>query len=44
MENDIHQLLYPIQNMCDNQWFVTHLIDLLYHSGQLKVFGEQQNK
>lgn len=44
MENDMHQVLYAIQKMCDNQWFVTHLTDLLYNCGQLQIMGEQQHR
>ncbi|XP_053965404.1 nuclear pore complex protein Nup75 [Anastrepha ludens] len=42
MENDMHQVIHAIQLMADNQWFVTHLIDLLYNCGQLQVVGENQ--
>lgn len=44
MENDMHQVLYDIQNMCDNQWFVTHLTDLLYHCDELHIKGDQQKE
>lgn len=44
MENDMHQVVHDCQNMCDNKWFVTHLTDLLYHSGQLHIVGDQQVK
>lgn len=42
IENDLHQVLHEIQSINDNQWFVTHLTDLLYNCGQLEVLGEQQ--
>lgn len=42
MENDMNQVLHSIQKIGDNQWFVTHLTDLLYHCGQLQVMGEQK--
>lgn len=44
MENDMHQVIHDIQNMCDNKWFVTHLTDLLFHCGQLQIVGEHQTK
>lgn len=44
MENDMHQVIHSIQLMADNQWFVTHLTDLLYNCGQLQVVGEHQMK
>lgn len=42
MQNDLHQVLRDIQNMCDQQWFATHLTDLLWHCGKLDVFSEEQ--
>lgn len=42
MENDLHQVLHDIQNICDNHWFVTHLTDLLFNCGHLEILGEQQ--
>lgn len=42
MENDMQTVLHSIQKMCDNQWFVTHLTDLLYNCGQLQILGENQ--
>lgn len=44
MENDMHQVLYDLQNMCENKWFVTHLTDLLFHCGQLQLIAEKQDK
>ncbi|XP_044253576.1 nuclear pore complex protein Nup85 [Tribolium madens] len=35
MEFDILQVIKEIQNMTDSGWFVSHLTDLLYHSGRL---------
>uniref|UniRef100_A0A336M568 Nuclear pore complex protein Nup85 n=1 Tax=Culicoides sonorensis TaxID=179676 RepID=A0A336M568_CULSO len=37
MENNLHQVLHDIQNIGDNKWVVTHLTDLLFHSGQLQL-------
>ncbi|XP_001848361.2 nuclear pore complex protein Nup75 [Culex quinquefasciatus] len=37
MENNLPQVLHNIQNICDNKWFLTHLVDLLYHCGQLTL-------
>ncbi|XP_058456461.1 nuclear pore complex protein Nup75 [Malaya genurostris] len=37
MENNLPQVLHNIQNICDNKWFVTHLVDLLYHCGHLTL-------
>ncbi|XP_037807041.1 nuclear pore complex protein Nup75 [Lucilia sericata] len=42
MENEMHQVIHSIQLMADNQWFVTHLTDLLYNCGQLQVVGDHQ--
>uniref|UniRef100_A0A1A9W0U1 Nuclear pore complex protein Nup85 n=1 Tax=Glossina brevipalpis TaxID=37001 RepID=A0A1A9W0U1_9MUSC len=42
MENNMHQMIHSIQLMADNQWFVTHLTDLLYNSGQLQLMGQHQ--
>lgn len=44
MENDMHQVIHAIQLMADNQWFVTHLTDLLYNCGHLQILGENQVK
>jgi nuclear pore complex protein Nup85 len=35
MEFDILQVIKEIQHMTENGWFVSHLTDLLYHSGRL---------
>ncbi|KAL9915780.1 nuclear pore complex protein Nup75 isoform 1-T2 [Glossina fuscipes fuscipes] len=42
MENNMHQVIHSIQLMADNQWFVTHLTDLLYNCGQLQLMGQHQ--
>lgn len=42
MQNDLHQVLRDIQSMCDQQWFATHLTDLLWHCGKLDVFSEEK--
>lgn len=44
MQNDLHQVLRDIQNMCDQQWFATHLTDLLWHCGKLNIFSEDHNE
>lgn len=44
MENNMHQVIHSIQLMADNQWFVTHLTDLLYNCGQLQLMGQHQLK
>lgn len=43
MENDLHKVIHEIQMMCDNQWFVTHLTDLLYHCEELHLIVDQKN-
>lgn len=40
MENNLHQVLHDIQNIGDNKWVVTHLTDLLFHTGQLQHLGD----
>lgn len=42
LESDIHKVLHSIQQIGDNQWFVTHLTDLLYNCGQLELIGENK--
>lgn len=44
MQNDLHQVLHDIQNVYDQQWFATHLTDLLWHSGKLNVFNDDSNE
>lgn len=41
LENNIHQVLHDIQELCDNKWFVTHLSDLLHHCGSLSSITDQ---
>ncbi|XP_055312811.1 nuclear pore complex protein Nup75 isoform X2 [Sitodiplosis mosellana] len=43
MQNDFHQVLRDIQNVFD-QWFATHLTDLLWHSGKLNMFNDETNE
>lgn len=31
------QVVKEVQHMSENGWFVSHLVDLLYHSGRLDV-------
>uniref|UniRef100_T1GRI8 Nuclear pore complex protein Nup85 n=1 Tax=Megaselia scalaris TaxID=36166 RepID=T1GRI8_MEGSC len=42
LESDIHKVLHSIHQIGDNQWFVTHLTDLLYNCGQLDLIGENK--
>lgn len=44
MQNDFHQVLNDIQNVYDQQWFATHLTDLLWHSGKLDIFNDENNE
>lgn len=44
MQNDFHQVLRDIQNVYDQQWFATHLTDLLWHSGKLNMFNDESNE
>lgn len=44
MQNDFHQVLRDIQNVYDQQWFATHLTDLLWHSGKLNMFNDDSNE
>lgn len=43
MQNDFHQILFDIQSMCDQQWFATHLTDLLWHCGKLSILSKDQS-
>ncbi|TDG51084.1 hypothetical protein AWZ03_002447 [Drosophila navojoa] len=43
MEHDIKLFIYEAQKLGDSHWFATHLIDLIYHSGQLNSYFEQQH-
>lgn len=38
------QVIHEIQQMSDCNWFTTHLTDLLYHCGNLKVLDRHQEK
>ncbi|XP_031849160.1 nuclear pore complex protein Nup75 [Nomia melanderi] len=42
MESNLHQVVKEIQYMGDNGWFATHLVDLLYTCGKLKVLDKDQ--
>ncbi|XP_076169485.1 nuclear pore complex protein Nup75 [Ptiloglossa arizonensis] len=42
MESDLHQVIKEIQYMGDNGWFATHLVDLLYTCGKLKILDKDQ--
>lgn len=44
MQNDFHQILCDIQNMCDQQWFATHLTDLLWHCGKLNILNKEHTE
>lgn len=44
MQNNLHQVLRDIQNVYDQQWFATHLTDLLWHSGKLNIFNDDNNE
>ncbi|XP_034478529.1 nuclear pore complex protein Nup75 [Drosophila innubila] len=43
MEHDVKLFIYDAQKLNDSHWFATHLIDLIYHTGHLKSYFEQQN-
>lgn len=42
MENDLYKVIHAIQLICDNQWFVTHLTDLLFHCEKLHINEDQE--
>ncbi|XP_076636504.1 nuclear pore complex protein Nup75 isoform X1 [Colletes latitarsis] len=42
MESDLHQVIKEIQYMGDNGWFATHLVNLLYTCGRLKILDKDQ--
>ncbi|XP_037941572.1 nuclear pore complex protein Nup75-like [Teleopsis dalmanni] len=42
MENNLHEVIHETQLLADNQWFITHLCDLLYNSGNLENMGNQR--
>lgn len=41
MEFDLFQVIKEIQYMTENGWFVTHLTDILYHSGRLLLLEKE---
>lgn len=43
MEFDILQVIKEIQHMSENGWFVTHLMDLLYHNGMENLEKDIEN-
>ncbi|EDW00750.1 nuclear pore complex protein Nup75 [Drosophila grimshawi] len=43
MQHDIKLFIYDAQKLNDSHWFSTHLIDLIYHTGQFKSYFDQQN-
>ncbi|KAH8252807.1 hypothetical protein KR032_001916, partial [Drosophila birchii] len=43
MGHDIKLFIFEAQKLNDTHWFSTHLIDLIYHSGQLKSYFDQHN-
>ncbi|CAH2038136.1 unnamed protein product, partial [Iphiclides podalirius] len=42
LEGDLHQVIHEIQQMSDNGWFATHLTDILFHCGKLKILDKHQ--
>ncbi|CAH0578936.1 unnamed protein product [Chrysodeixis includens] len=42
LEGDLHQVIHEVQQISDNGWFATHLTDILYHCGKLKVLDKHQ--
>lgn len=44
MESNLHHVINEIQHMGDNGWFATHLVDLLYVCGKLKILDRDQIK
>ncbi|KAH8421079.1 hypothetical protein KR222_010731, partial [Zaprionus bogoriensis] len=43
MEHDVKVFIYEAQKLNDSHWFATHLIDLIYHMGQLKSYFDQHS-
>ncbi|XP_075973152.1 nuclear pore complex protein Nup75 [Anticarsia gemmatalis] len=41
LEGDLHQLIHEVQQVSDNSWFATHLTDMLFHCGKLKILDKQ---
>lgn len=44
LDYDLLEVLKEVQKMGDNGWFVTHLSNLLYHSGKLAEIEKQVDK
>ncbi|XP_044758676.1 nuclear pore complex protein Nup85 [Coccinella septempunctata] len=44
MRYDQLEVIKEIQDMCENGWFATHLINILYHSGQLSKIEKEVDK
>ncbi|XP_060803024.1 nuclear pore complex protein Nup85 isoform X2 [Amyelois transitella] len=42
LDGDLHQVISEIQQISDNGWFATHLTDMLYHCGKLKILDKHQ--
>ncbi|XP_059056919.1 nuclear pore complex protein Nup85 [Achroia grisella] len=42
LDGDLHQVIHEIQQISDNGWFATHLTDMLYHCGKLKILDMHQ--
>ncbi|XP_037293856.1 nuclear pore complex protein Nup85 [Manduca sexta] len=42
LDGDLYQVIHEIQQMSDNGWFVTHLTDILYHCGKLRILDKHQ--
>ncbi|CAG9786436.1 unnamed protein product [Diatraea saccharalis] len=42
LDGDLHQVIHEIQQMSDNGWFATHLTDILFHCGKLKILDKHQ--
>ncbi|XP_052759261.1 nuclear pore complex protein Nup85 [Galleria mellonella] len=42
LDGDLHQVIHEIQQISDNGWFATHLTDILYQCGKLKIFDKHQ--
>ncbi|RVE45771.1 hypothetical protein evm_009571 [Chilo suppressalis] len=43
LDGDLHQVIHEIQQISDNGWFATHLTDILFHCGKLKILDKHQN-
>ncbi|XP_053607807.1 nuclear pore complex protein Nup85 isoform X2 [Plodia interpunctella] len=42
LDGDLHQVISEIQQISDNGWFATHLTDMLFHCGKLKILDKHQ--